>query len=132
MACPTYEESRDYKVLKDTIYHEARGESREGQIGVAWVIINRANHPGSRWPNNIAGVCKQDQQFECWYISFHPFVQFFICSFVRFSFRQLIRLSNCPSLQLSDCSTILLSNCLTVSLSLFQLSDRPTVPLSFL
>lgn len=66
MACPTYDESRDYKVLKDTIYHEARGESREGQIAVAWVIINRANHAGKRWPDNIAGVCKQECQFECW------------------------------------------------------------------
>jgi len=70
--------------LKDTIYHEARGESREGQIAVAWVIINRANHAGKRWPDNIAGVCKQECQFECWSVSFSLLlIHLWFCSFVR-------------------------------------------------
>jgi N-acetylmuramoyl-L-alanine amidase len=53
---------RDYETLKKTIYLEARGESREGQIGVAWVIINRAIKRGM----SIHDVCMQRHQFECW------------------------------------------------------------------
>jgi N-acetylmuramoyl-L-alanine amidase len=53
---------RDYETLKKTIYLEARGESREGQIAVACVIINRA----IKWGMSIHDVCMQRYQFECW------------------------------------------------------------------
>lgn len=43
------------------IYHEARGESEEGQIAVAHVTVNRAEH--SYFPNSICGVVWQDSQF---------------------------------------------------------------------
>lgn len=53
--------------MKDTVYAEARGEPREGQIAVANVIINRALANKSYWGgSSIAGVCRQPYQFECW------------------------------------------------------------------
>ena len=43
------------------IYHEARGESLEGQAAVAHVTINRVNH---EWfPNSICQVVYQSSQF---------------------------------------------------------------------
>ncbi|MFH4984087.1 hypothetical protein AB6A40_010796 [Gnathostoma spinigerum] len=54
----------DYDILKKTIYYEARGEPRNGQIAVANVILNRMRHPG--FPNAIADVCLSAHQFECW------------------------------------------------------------------
>lgn len=59
--------SRDYQVLLDTIFAEARGESEQGQKAVAWVIKNRADLNRSYWGGNtIAGVCLHPGQFECW------------------------------------------------------------------
>lgn len=61
----------DIDTLTRTIYGEARGEIREGKIGVAWVIRNRAsrsafagNLVGS--PGAIARVCRAPWQFSCW------------------------------------------------------------------
>jgi spore germination cell wall hydrolase CwlJ-like protein len=44
--------------LAQAIYHEARGESREGQLAVANVIINRAM--SGRYPSSICGVVFQN------------------------------------------------------------------------
>lgn len=44
--------------LAQAIYHEARGESREGQLAVANVIINRAM--SKRYPSTICGVVFQN------------------------------------------------------------------------
>ena len=44
--------------LAQAIYHEARGESREGQLAVANVIINRAF--SSKYPSTICGVVFQN------------------------------------------------------------------------
>lgn len=46
--------------LTEAIYFEARGESINGQIAVAEVIINRANSP--IFPNSICEVIKQGAQ----------------------------------------------------------------------
>jgi hypothetical protein len=43
------------------VYHEARGESLEGQMAVAKVIMNRA--ASGRYPANWCGVVKQPWQF---------------------------------------------------------------------
>ena len=43
------------------IYHEARGESIEGQRAVAAVTLNRTVDP--RWPNNTCDVVYQPYQF---------------------------------------------------------------------
>ncbi|MCP4340897.1 MAG: cell wall hydrolase [Desulfobulbaceae bacterium] len=43
------------------IYHEARGESFEGQIAVAEVVIQRMND--TRWPDTSCEVVWQDWQF---------------------------------------------------------------------
>eukprot|EP00761_Pharyngomonas_kirbyi_P011980 gb/GECH01012006.1/.p1 GENE.gb/GECH01012006.1/~~gb/GECH01012006.1/.p1 ORF type:complete len:230 (+),score=46.25 gb/GECH01012006.1/:1-690(+) len=56
--------AHDLDILTKTLYGEARGESKLGQIGVAWVIINRAKD--YRWPPTLAGVCQQPWQFSCW------------------------------------------------------------------
>jgi spore germination cell wall hydrolase CwlJ-like protein len=44
--------------LAQAIYHEARGESREGQLAVVNVIINRAM--SKRYPSTICGVVFQN------------------------------------------------------------------------
>lgn len=44
--------------LAQAIYHEARGESRDGQLAVANVIINRAL--SSKYPSSICGVVFQN------------------------------------------------------------------------
>jgi len=44
--------------LAQAIYHEARGESREGQLAVANVIINRAL--SKKYPSTICGVVFQN------------------------------------------------------------------------
>ena len=67
--------SHDYKILLKTIYGEARHESRRVQLGVAWVILNRARLNKSYWGGcSIADVCQCRGQFECWKIgSFHMY-----------------------------------------------------------
>jgi spore germination cell wall hydrolase CwlJ-like protein len=47
--------------LARNIYHEARGEVYEGQVGVAHVTMNRVRD--SRWPNTVCGVVYQRKQF---------------------------------------------------------------------
>lgn len=55
----------DLDVMARTIWGEARGEPLEGKLAVAWVIKNRADHPGW-WGHGLAGVCRQPWQFSCW------------------------------------------------------------------
>ena len=50
---------REQKCLADAVYFEARGESREGQIAVAQVILNRVE--STYYPNTICGVVYQNQ-----------------------------------------------------------------------
>ena len=47
--------------LAMNIYHEARGESIEGQIAVAVVTMNRVKE--SKWPNTPCEVVWQNKQF---------------------------------------------------------------------
>lgn len=66
--------ARDIEIAARTVYGEARGEIEKGKIAVAWVIRNRAEHPGwwSRDPNDditddtIEAVCRDPRQFSCW------------------------------------------------------------------
>ena len=51
----------ELECLALNIYHEARGESEEGQKAVAHVTINRVNN--SYFPSTICGVVWQDKQF---------------------------------------------------------------------
>lgn len=52
---------KSHNCLAMNIYHEARGEVIEGQIGVAHVTMNRVKH--TEWPNNICDVVYQPKQF---------------------------------------------------------------------
>ena len=55
--------SDDYKILLLTVSGEARGESKEGQVAVAWVLKNRANKINNSWGGNtLAGVCQHSEQ----------------------------------------------------------------------
>lgn len=56
---------QDLDTMARTIWGEARGETFEGKIAVAWVIKNRADNPGW-WGHEIAGVCRAPWQFSCW------------------------------------------------------------------
>lgn len=47
--------------LATAVYHEARGESIEGQLAVARVVINRA--VSGKYPTSWCGVVKQPWQF---------------------------------------------------------------------
>ena len=55
----------DLMIMAKTIWGEARGEGRNGQVAVAWVIRNRAQC-GGWFGRTIAEVCLKDQQFSCW------------------------------------------------------------------
>lgn len=46
--------TKDVKCLADNIYHEAKGESLKGKIGVAQVTINRVN--SEHFPDSICDV----------------------------------------------------------------------------
>ncbi|GGB51795.1 ATP-binding protein [Roseibium aquae] len=50
---------KEQKCLAEAIYFEARGESEEGQIAVAQVVLNRVKNPA--YPNTICGVVYQNQ-----------------------------------------------------------------------
>lgn len=63
-ASPVYGESQDRDFLVKTIYGEARGESFEGMLHVASVIINRKQ--SGKFPNTIKGVVLQPGQFNVW------------------------------------------------------------------
>lgn len=51
----------DIDCLAKVIYHESRGEPILGQIGVAWVVLNRVRSEG--FPSNICKVISQPGQF---------------------------------------------------------------------
>jgi hypothetical protein len=50
--------STEQNCLAQAIYHEARGESADGQLAVANVIVNRAR--SSRYPDTLCGVIYQN------------------------------------------------------------------------
>lgn len=54
--------STDVELLARTVSAEARGESYEGQVAVAAVILNRVGD--SRFPNSLSGVIYQPLAFE--------------------------------------------------------------------
>jgi hypothetical protein len=56
----------DRQALIATLYGEAAGESRDGQIAVACVIRNRVRAPGG-WGRTYRGVCLAPAQFSCWW-----------------------------------------------------------------
>ena len=51
----------DINCLAMNVYHEARGESVEGQAAVAWVTMNRVHH--DYFPNDVCDVVWQPSQF---------------------------------------------------------------------
>lgn len=62
-AFPATEE--DWDIAGRTVFGEARGQESLGQIAVAWVIRNRAEHP-SWWGHTLSEVCKKPWQFSVW------------------------------------------------------------------
>jgi spore germination cell wall hydrolase CwlJ-like protein len=57
MAQPAPTGDAEWKCLTEALYFEARGESLEGQVAVAEVILNRADSP--LYPRTVCGVVKQ-------------------------------------------------------------------------
>lgn len=57
MAQPAPEGDAQWQCLTEALYFEARGESLEGQIAVAEVILNRVDSP--LYPRTVCGVVKQ-------------------------------------------------------------------------
>lgn len=73
----------DLIAMARTLWGEARGEPREGQIAIAWVIRNRLENPGW-WSRNqgdgipddtIEAVCRDPAQFSCWWDAQAPRVR---------------------------------------------------------
>lgn len=57
MAQPDPTGTADWTCLTEAIYFEARGESLQGQVAVAEVILNRVDNP--LYPRSVCGVVKQ-------------------------------------------------------------------------
>ncbi|MFM7334619.1 MAG: cell wall hydrolase [Tabrizicola sp.] len=57
MAQPAPEGDAQWQCLTEALYFEARGESMDGQIAVAEVILNRVDSP--LYPRTVCGVVKQ-------------------------------------------------------------------------
>jgi len=51
--------SKQERCLAEAIYFEARGESEEGQVAVAQVVLNRVKNPS--YPDSICGVVYQNK-----------------------------------------------------------------------
>lgn len=61
-AAPAFASNQqEMQCLAETIYHEARGESFDGQLAVAETVMNRVRAPG--FPRTICGVVGQKGQF---------------------------------------------------------------------
>ena len=56
-----FTESQEQDCLASAVYFEARGESLEGQLAVAEVVMNRA--ASGRYPSTLCGVVEQPWQF---------------------------------------------------------------------
>ena len=52
---------QDLNCMAEAVYHEARGESRQGQAAVAEVILNRVAN--RNFPSTVCGVVNQPHQF---------------------------------------------------------------------
>ncbi|WP_282602721.1 cell wall hydrolase [Paracoccus sp. PARArs4] len=52
---------QDLQCLAEALYHEARGEGRQGQAAVAEVILNRVD--SRTFPSSVCGVINQPSQF---------------------------------------------------------------------
>ena len=57
----TETDSQEQDCLASAVYFEARGESLEGQLAVAEVVLNRSR--SGRYPTTICGVVTQPMQF---------------------------------------------------------------------
>lgn len=57
----------DRDVVALTLYGEARGESLEGQLAVASVLLNR--RADGRWGQTFTAVCRAPWQFSCWNVT---------------------------------------------------------------
>jgi N-acetylmuramoyl-L-alanine amidase len=55
-------DARDKHCLAIAVYGEARGETTESMVAVAWVILNRTN--SRHYPNTVCDVVLQSYQFE--------------------------------------------------------------------
>ena len=63
---PTGKDDPDVIYVAQTIFGEARGESWNAKVGVAWVIINRKEAPRYYFGYTIPNVVRKPWQFTCW------------------------------------------------------------------
>ena len=56
----------DVDIIARTVWGEARNQSRQGRLAIAWVIINR--HRSGKWfaGDSFSETCLMDRQFSCW------------------------------------------------------------------
>ncbi|OCX61205.1 hypothetical protein BFP70_16490 [Thioclava sp. SK-1] len=60
---PAAKGGQQFECLADVLYHEARGESVQGQVAVAEVVLNRVEDPA--FPNTVCGVVHQSNRRGC-------------------------------------------------------------------
>ncbi len=57
--------SKDYIILKKTVFMEGKGQGIEVKRAIAWVIYNRCRRNSTRWGRSIAQA-QFTGQFDCW------------------------------------------------------------------
>ena len=62
--------SDELHCLSVAVYHEARGEPRDGKLAVAQVVLNRAK--SGRFPKSVCGVVLQPAQFSAIRTNWNP------------------------------------------------------------
>jgi spore germination cell wall hydrolase CwlJ-like protein len=55
---------KEIDCLAKMVFHESRGEGRQGMIAVAYVAINRAEHSSEIYGKTICEVVRKPYQFE--------------------------------------------------------------------
>ena len=63
---PAGKNDPDVIYAAQTVFGEARGESWDGKIGVAWVIVNRKKAHRYYFGYTIPNVVRKPWQFTCW------------------------------------------------------------------
>lgn len=63
---PAGKNDPDMIYVAQTVFGEARGESWNGKVGVAWVIINRKKAHRYYFGYTIPNVVRKPWQFTCW------------------------------------------------------------------
>ena len=63
VALPVRAEESPQQIMALNLYHEGRGEGRDGMVAVGWVVLNRV--ADESYPNDVVSVIKQSRGSRC-------------------------------------------------------------------